>query len=120
MARFYGPVGYGESVEKKPGVWQDVITERNLFGDVLRNTRRLEGGEQVNNDITVSNSISVVADPYARDNFHAIRYIKWMGQYWTVTDVDASNPPRLILRLGEVYHGPKPRDPASVPSGSAG
>lgn len=109
MAKFYGAIGYGESVESPPGsgVYKDVITERSYFGDIVRNTRQLrDGGDSLNNDIVVSNSISVVADAYASGHIFAIRYVKWMGACWKVEDVDATQPPSLILRLGEVYNGP--------------
>lgn len=105
MAKFHGKVGYGESVETTPGVWDDQITERDYFGDVLRNSRQLRAGEQVNPDVTVANSISIVADDHARGHFFAIRYVEWMGVRWTVQDVTVEHP-RLILRLGEVYNGP--------------
>ena|ERR1700741_667106 len=106
MAKFYGEIGYAESEETAPGVWQDVITEIKYYGDVIRNTRRLQEGEKVNNDLSVSNSISIVADAYANEHFFAIRYIKWAGTLWTVTDVEVQSP-RLLLRLGGVYNGPK-------------
>lgn len=104
MARFYGEVGYGESVETVPGVWEDVIKARKYYGDVLRNTRRLDGGEKLNNDISVSNSISIVADAYAHEHFFAMRYVEWAGVRWTVTNVEVQSP-RLILQIGEVYNG---------------
>lgn len=107
MPKFYGAIGYGETVETPPasGVWIDHITERNYYGDVIRNTRRLQAGEYLNNDLTVGNSISVIADAYANEHFFAIRYVSWSGTLWKVTDVEVQ-PPRLILRLGEVYNGP--------------
>src|SRR5690606_42029974 len=67
--RFYGKVGYGETVEVSNGIWEDVITERSYFGDIVRNTRKLKDGESVNDDLTVNNSISIVADPYANEHF---------------------------------------------------
>ena len=105
MPKFYGVIGYGETVETSPGVYVDQITERSYFGDVLRNTRRLREGESLNNDLSVGNSISIVADAYANEHFHAIRYISWAGALWTVSEVDVESP-RLKLRLGEVYNGP--------------
>lgn len=107
MPKFYGAIGYGEAVEAAPGVYEDVITEYMYYGDVVRNTRRLSEGESVNNDLSVSNSISIVADQFANEHFFAIRYIKWAGTLWTVSDVEVQSP-RLILRLGGVYNGPKP------------
>lgn len=112
MAKFHGAIGYGESVETVPGVWEDRNIERNYYGDVVRNTRKLTEGEQVNNDLSVSNSISVVADAYANEHFFAIRYIKWAGTRWTVSDVEVQSP-RLLLRLGGVYNGPTASTPVS-------
>lgn len=104
--KFYGEIGYGETVETAPGVWEDTITVRSYYGDVLRNTRKLENGSDINNDLSVSNSISILADPYAYTHFHAIRYISWMGSLWTVSDVEEKRP-RLILRIGRIYNGIK-------------
>jgi hypothetical protein len=107
MAKFYGSVGFGESVETRPGIWEDVITEKKYFGDILRNTRRSQDGENLNNDLSVGNSISIVADAYANEHFFAIRYVEWAGALWTVPNVDVESP-RLLLRLGGVYNGPRP------------
>lgn len=108
MAKYYGQIGYldGDQVETAPGVWEDVIVERNAYGDVLRNNRRLNPGDNANNEITVGNTISIVADAYAANHFFAMRYIKWAGTYWTVATVDVQAP-RLNLTLGGVYNGPK-------------
>lgn len=105
MARFYGEVGYGETVETSPGVWVDTITKVNYYGDVIRNSRRLESGASVNSNISVGNSISIVADAYASEHFFAMRYVVWAGTRWTVDTVEVQSP-RLILRLGGVYNGP--------------
>lgn len=104
MARFYGVIGFGESTETAPGVWEDVITELPYYGDVIKNTRRLDSGEYLNDDISVGNSISVVADAYANTHFFAMRYVEWAGSRWTVQKVDVQTP-RLILQLGGVYNG---------------
>lgn len=104
MARFYGRIGYGESVETAPGVWTDVITEHSYYGDVVRTQRNLREGENLNFDLNVQNSISIVADAYANDHFFAIRYVEWAGVLWTVSDVEVQSP-RLLLRIGEVYNG---------------
>lgn len=105
MAKFYGAVGYGHQVETAPGVHRDEITEVNYYGDVERNTRKLQEGQYLNNDLSVGNSISIVADEYANEHFFAIRYVKWAGVNWKVTEVIVQSP-RLLLRLGEVYNGP--------------
>ncbi|QJD49737.1 hypothetical protein SEA_CLUBPENGUIN_13 [Streptomyces phage ClubPenguin] len=106
MARYFGKVGYGTSVETKPGIWEDVIVEKSYSGDVFRAIRQLREGERVNGDLSVNNSISIVADAYANANFMNIRYVEWVGTLWTVSDVEVRRP-RLLLTLGGVYNGPK-------------
>ncbi len=105
--RFYGAVGYGETVDNGAGVWVDQITEISYYGDVVRATRQLQSDVKVNKDLTVQNSISIVADAYANENFMNIRYVVWAGIKWTVSTVQVL-PPRLIIELGEVYNGPTP------------
>ena len=108
MAKFIGKVGYGPTtVETAPGVWNEVVVERDYTGDILRNTRKLQSGESVNDDLSVDNSISIVADAYANENFFAIRYVMWAGTRWKVSNVEVQSP-RLLLRLGGVYYGPTP------------
>ena len=105
--KFYGAVGYGQNVDVGAGVWKDQITEVSYYGDIVRNTRRLLDGTKVNDDLTVNNVISIVADAYALENFFAMRYVVWNGKRWEVADVEVQ-PPRLILTLGVVYNGPTP------------
>lgn len=109
MARFHGEVGYGTSVETPPGSgkWVDQITEYPYTGDVIRNQRNLESGDQLNDDITIANSISIVADQFAIENFALIKYVRWGGVCWTVPTIEVRHP-RLILSIGKVYNGPFP------------
>ena len=104
MAKYYGVIGYAETVETSPGVWEETIVERIYYGDVIRNTRNLQNSEHLNDDINVSNQISIVADPYAIANFYAIRYAEFMGTKWKVPSVDVQTP-RLLLSLGGLYNG---------------
>jgi hypothetical protein len=108
MARFYGEVGYGDSVETPPnsGVWVDQITEQTYQGDVIRRSQHLGSTGDVNEDIIVGNNISILADQYAIEHSHDIKYVRWDGVLWTVTSVVVQRP-RLILFLGSVYNGPK-------------
>ena len=104
MAKFYGAIGYAKTVETMPGVWAEQITERDYYGDVIRNSRRLQSSDKVNDDINISNQISIVADPYAINNFHSMRYAKFMGAKWKISDVEVQYP-RLLLTLGGLYNG---------------
>lgn len=103
MAKFYGAVGYALTVETKPGVWKEEITERMYYGELIRNTRRLEGSGGVNDNVNIANEISIVSDPFANKNFHAMRYVEFMGAKWKITSVEVQYP-RLILTIGGVYN----------------
>lgn len=103
MAKFYGAIGYAETVETKPGVWEEQITERPYYGELVRNTRRLQSTEHLNDDVNAANEISIVADPFANENFHRMRYAAFMGARWKITSVEVQYP-RLILTIGGVYN----------------
>lgn len=104
MAKWYGIIGYAETVETTPGVWKEQVTKRNYYGDLTRNTRRLQTADKLNDDINISNELSIVADPYAMNNFHSMRYVEFMGTAWKITNVEVQYP-RLILTLGGVWNG---------------
>lgn len=107
MAKFFGPIGYAVTSETAPGVWTDVVTEHNYYGDVVKNMSRTKESENVNDNLAIDNRISIVADMFAYDNFQSMRYVKWMGALWKITSVDVQRP-RLILSIGNVYNGPVP------------
>lgn len=103
MAKFYGEIGYAKIVETEPGVWEEQIVKRNYYGDIIRNTRSLQTSDNVNDNINISNEISIVADPYANENFHSMRYVYFMGAKWKITSVEVKYP-RLILSIGGLYN----------------
>lgn len=108
MSLFYGPIGFVETVEDPvgSGIWGEQATERNYRGEVSRYSKRWDNGsQQVNPNLTISNTISIVADPYISNHVYAIRYIKWLGGYWEISSVDVESP-KLILSIGGVYNGP--------------
>lgn len=103
MAKFYGTIGYAVTEEIRPGVWEPNVTERNYYGELIRNFRKLESSGNLNDNINVANEISIVADPFAYENFHSMLYVTYMGAKWKVTNVEVQHP-RLILTLGGVYN----------------
>lgn len=103
MGKFHGKIGYAVNVEKKPGVWVEEIEERTAFGDWITNTAKIQEQGNINGDLQIANDLSIVADPYARKNFHAIRYATYMGTQWRVRMVKEAYP-RLVLSLGGVYN----------------
>lgn len=108
MAKFYGVIGYATTVETEPGEWEEQIIEKPYFGDFIRNTRRLQGSGGVNDNVNLSNQISILSDPYANENFHSMRYAEYLGTKWKIEDVDVQYP-RLILSMGGVYNGEQAR-----------
>lgn len=104
MAKFYGAIGYVEETNPSVGVVVEKPIEKFYRGDLIRGKRTLEKGEGLNDDIGISNQISIVADPYAINHMFAMRYVKMYGAAWKVTSVDVEHP-RLILTLGGVYNG---------------
>lgn len=104
MAKYYGTIGFRTTVETKPGIYKEQITEREYFGDVVRVARRLQTADKVNDDITLTHDVSIVADPFAYNNFQSIIYLTYLGQKWKVTNVEVLYP-RLSLSLGGLYNG---------------
>ena len=104
MGKWYGVIGFAETTETVPGVWTEQIIDRNYYGDLIRNTRRLQSADKVNDDINISNELSIVSDPYAINNFHSMRYAEFMSAKWKITNIEVRHP-RLILTLGGLYNG---------------
>lgn len=104
MAVYYGNIGFMETVETTQSVWSEEIVEHPYSGRVLSNRKMWVSASQENDDLKISNKISILADPYAREHFHSIRYVCWMGNKWKVSDVEVKYP-RLILTIGDVYNG---------------
>ena len=104
MNKWFGKVGYANTSEVRPGVYEEVITEREYYGDVIRNTKQIENSGEVIDNISVSVSISIVADPFAYNNFHTMKYVDYMGSKWNVKTVDPQYP-RMLLTLGGLYNG---------------
>lgn len=108
MTRFFGKVGYTTSTKVSPGIWEDVITEKEYYGDELRNTRYFAQADSVLGKVSFQRRISIVADAYALENYTDIRYaMDRAGAPWIVESVDVERP-RLTLLLGERYTGPLP------------
>lgn len=103
MAKVYVTVGYADTVETVPGVWTDEITERNYYGDILRAFINYKSSDKVNDDVGISNEISIVADLFAYEKFHLMRYAKIGEVKWKITNVEVMYP-RLKLTLGGVYN----------------
>lgn len=106
MSKYYDEIGFATTSEypEGSGIWRTVITKKKYPGDVLNATRRIEVGDSINPDLNVSNRISIIANQFAMENFHSIRYAKYLGTKWRVNSVEIQVP-RLILSLGGLYNG---------------
>lgn len=107
MARYAGRIGFATMCEQSRGKLVETIVERPYRGDVLRHVRQNEGGETLNDNVDVSNEISIVADPYVYSNLGRMRYVTWMGTKWKVTSVTVDRP-RVSISIGGVYNEQTP------------
>ncbi len=110
MAKWFGSIGYSVTAETRPGIWEDTIEEKNYYGDTMRASHKYAYDDQVNSKITVSNKISILADPFASEHIPLMRYITYMGNKWSITDVEIQYP-RLIISFGGVYNERTPIAP---------
>lgn len=103
MAKYYGKIGYAITEETTPGVWEEKIVERYYYGDVIKNFKRYQNSDHLNDNINISNRLSIIADPFAYNNFINIRYVKWLGSKWKIESAEVDYP-RLLLDIGGVYN----------------
>lgn len=105
MAKFYGRIGYLQTIETAPGVWEEVEDDapHYYYGDILNDNRRWRSGDKINDDFTVSNRVSVLADPFAFEHLNAMKWIEFMGSKWKIESVEIAYP-RIVINMGDVYN----------------
>ena len=105
MAKFFGKLGFMETVETDPGVWEEKIIERDYYGDILQITKKWANvSERENDNLEIDNKFSVLADSFAYENLHRLRYLEWYGNKWKIKTLEVQYP-RLIIYIGGVYNG---------------
>ena len=104
MGKWFGKIGYAETVETEPGIWEEQITEHSYYGDILSSRWMRQSSDKVNRDINLSNQISIVADPFAIQNCSSMIYVEYAGTKWAISDIEIEQP-RLIMTMGGVYNG---------------
>lgn len=102
--KWYGQIGYWTSVKDESDPFKTIhkITEKNYYGDLLRNTKRDQSGSTINDNFTISNQITILADPFAFENFHHMRYVTFFGNKWKITSATVQFP-RITLEIGQLY-----------------
>lgn len=108
MSKWFGKIGYAIQKETEPGIWEDKIVERDYYGDLLTDNRKRQTNNNVLDEITLSNMVSIIADPFAYNNCSCMAYAEIMGARWKISEVEVK-PPRLNLTIGGVYNGNTPR-----------
>lgn len=103
MAKFSGKIGFFKTEETNPGIWEEKIIEKPYFGDITRNISRTQQDDNINTNITVNNTISIVADPYANNNFQYMEYVILNGVKWRITSAEVEYP-RIILSIGGLFN----------------
>lgn len=104
MAKFYGKIGFADTIETAPGVWDEDISEREYYGDIVRNSRRLDNRQDsTNKSVSLNNDISILADSYAQENIYAMRYVEFAGSKWEISNAEI-NYPRIRLTIGGLYN----------------
>lgn len=107
MGKWYGKVGYIIQEEVEPGTWLPTAIEKQYYGDALSTVSRWNQSGNVNSDLNITNKISILADPFAYQNFSNIKYVEYMDALWNVESIEVQQP-RLILNVGGVYNGQTP------------
>ena len=108
MSKWFGKIGYAIQKETEPGIWEEKIVERDYYGDLLTDNRKRQTNNNVLDEITLSNMVSIIADPFAYNNCSRMAYAEIMGARWKISEVEVK-PPRLNLTIGGVYNGNTPR-----------
>lgn len=104
MSKWFGKIGYAIQKESEPGIWEEEIIERDYYGDLLTDNRKRQSNNNVLDEITLSNMVSIIADPFAYNNCSCMAYAEIMGARWKISEVEVK-PPRLNLTIGGVYNG---------------
>lgn len=112
MAKFSGKIGYvSPEVEdpNAPGNWlSPTIIELNARGELLRASKDYQSSEEVADNISITNRISIVADKDMLSFFQNLRYVVMYGTRWKIESVEIDRP-RLVLTLGGVWNGQVPK-----------
>lgn len=102
--KWYGEIGFDVPIIKAKGVYDHEFIPKQYYGDVINLSSRWQQTEHVNDDLKINVKISVMGDPFIEEKFPYIKYVKYMGHKWSVTEV-TPNRPRMELTLGGLYNG---------------
>jgi hypothetical protein len=114
MAKFYGTIGYsvtkeimvddGSGSEVGTGKWVDEVIEKLYTGDVIKPAYKWRSTDNINPDVVVSDTISIIADGFMLSNTHSMKYVRWRDACWSIVGVDIERP-RVLITLGGLFSG---------------
>ena len=97
-------IGFATHEHSDVGIFTERIEARKYYVDVLRNNRKWQNGERLNDNIDIGADFSFIADPFVRNNIGNFRYVEFGGAKWKVTSVEVQYP-RVTVGVGGVYNG---------------
>ena len=103
MAKYSGMIGFSIQEETRPGVYQEVIHEHKVFGEVYKNASQTTNSGKVNDDVIMNKQISFIMDTFACEHSSNIKYATYLNAKWAVKLIDVQFP-RIIITLGGVYN----------------
>ncbi len=99
----YGTFGFSITKEVEPGVYEEVIEEKEMYYNILKDNFAQTDNNNSNQDISFNKTISVLYSDYLQKNISHLRYVEFMGIKVNVRSV-SPNYPRLTLSLGGFYN----------------
>lgn len=105
MAKWSGKIGYIKPIEIEKGLYDELATERMHYGDTISNRNKIQpSADSPNSNLTLSTSISIIADSFAVENLGYMKYVVVKGVKWGIVSVNDERP-RFILTTGGIYNG---------------
>ena len=98
-----GKIGYARAEETSPGIYQEIIVEKQYYGDIVRNSTQILDSNTINSSIKLNNSISVLCNNYISDNLGCVRYMTFKKSKWKISSIEIKDN-RIIFTLGDLYN----------------
>lgn len=103
MAKYCGMIGFSMMVDHGHGVWEEELVEKKYYGEINRNTKQWQTSDKLNDNLVISNEISILANSFMKSNVGAMRYVTWEGMKWKINSATIDYP-RITLVLGGLYN----------------
>lgn len=89
----------------RKGEWEDEIIEiPKLHCNVPTNGATVEDSQSNNPNEKLNIRLSFVLSNTSDNRLSRLIYAEYMGVKYKITNIDTTQPPRVIITLGEVYH----------------